>query len=95
MTRKPRHPTVATKKRRPASNSRSKPVKKSANKTRLQRADDLDTFIVAAAKALDLPTREAWLPAIKANLEVTLQLASVVTAFDLPDDAEPGPVFRA
>jgi hypothetical protein len=93
MTRKPRRRTVATK--RPASKSRSKPASRTARKSKPARADDLDTFIAAAARTLDLPTRKAWLPAIKANLKVTLQLAAVVAAFDLPDDAEPAPVFRA
>jgi hypothetical protein len=93
MTRKPRRRTVATK--RPTSRSRSKPASQTARTAKSARPDELDAFIAAAAKALDLPTRKAWLPAIKANLKVTLQLASVVTAFELPDDAEPAPVFRA
>jgi len=59
------------------------------------RPDPLDTFIIAAADALDLPAKPAWLPAIKANLAVTLRHAAAVAAFDLPDDAEPAPVFRA
>lgn len=57
--------------------------------------DPLDGFIVAAAKALDLPAERRWLPAIKANLRVTLQHAATVAEFTLPDDAEPAPVFRA
>ncbi len=67
MTRKPRRRTVATK--RPVSTSRSKPAPRTASKTKPQRADAHDAFIAAAAKALDLPTRKAWLPAIKANLK--------------------------
>jgi hypothetical protein len=91
MTRKPRR-TAA--KKRPVSKSRSRPASKAKN-SKPTRVDKLDTFIAAAAEALDLPLRKAWLPAIKANLKVSLQLGSVVTAFELPDDAEPGPVFRA
>ncbi len=55
----------------------------------------LDGFIDAAARALDLPIEEAWRPAIAANLRVTLEHAAVVEAFPLPDDAEPGPIFKA
>lgn len=55
----------------------------------------LDEFIVAAAAALSLPLEQAWKPAVKANLEVTLRHAAMVTAFKLPDDAEPAPVFEA
>jgi hypothetical protein len=36
-----------------------------------------------------------WQPAIKANLAVTLKHAATVAEFDLPDAAEPAPVFRA
>jgi hypothetical protein len=57
--------------------------------------DPLGAFIAAAATALDLPVEPAWLPAIKANLEVTLRLGSQITAFELPDEAEPAPVFGA
>ena len=55
----------------------------------------LDDFITAAAATLDLPLDPAWKPAVKANLEVTLKHAALVTEFALPDDAEPAPVFKA
>ena len=55
----------------------------------------LDDFIDAAARALDLPIEDAWRPVIAANLRVTLEHAAAVEAFALPDDAEPGPVFKA
>ena len=35
------------------------------------------------------------MPAVKANLEVTLKHAAIVAEFKLPDDAEPAPVFKA
>ena len=57
--------------------------------------DPLDAFIDAAARALDLPVEPAWRPAIRANLQVTLRQAALVSEFALPDDAEPAPVFRA
>jgi 1-carboxybiuret hydrolase subunit AtzG-like len=55
----------------------------------------LDDFIAAAAAALGLPLEEAWKPAVKINLEVTLRHAAAVTEFKLPDDAEPAPIFKA
>jgi hypothetical protein len=55
----------------------------------------IDDFIVAAATALGLPLEDAWKPAVKANLEVTLRHADTVAEFKLPDDAEPAPVFKA
>jgi hypothetical protein len=57
--------------------------------------DPLDPFIEVAAKALNLPLQPEWKPAVKANLKVTLGHAATVTDFPLPDDAEPGPQFRA
>ncbi len=54
----------------------------------------LDEFIAAAARALDLPLEPDWLPAVKANLEVTLRLATLVADFELPDTTEPAPVYR-
>lgn len=55
----------------------------------------LDDFIVQAVKVLDLPFDPAWQPAIKANLDVSLKLGNLVAEFDLPDAADPGPIFKA
>jgi len=68
-----------------------------ARKTRAKPAgrDPLDRFVDAAARALALPLEPAWKPMVKANLEVTLRLASLFADFPLPDDAEPAPVFKA
>jgi Protein of unknown function (DUF4089) len=57
--------------------------------------DELDAFIAASARALELPVDAAWYPMIRANLEVTLRLAALVGEFGLSDLAEPAPVFRA
>jgi hypothetical protein len=58
-------------------------------------ADPLDHYIDAVAKALALPVEDAWKPAVKANLEVSLRLARLVDEFTLPDEAEPASVFAA
>jgi hypothetical protein len=55
----------------------------------------LDDFVEAAAAALGIPLEDAWKPAVKANLEVTLRHADMVAEFELPNDAEPAPVFKA
>lgn len=57
--------------------------------------DDLDALVDAAAKTMRLPIEPAWKPAIKANLQVSLRLAALVEEFELPDEAEPAPVFEA
>ena len=56
---------------------------------------NLDALVDAAAKAMGLPIEPAWKPAIKANLQVSLRLAALVEEFELPDEAEPAPVFEA
>ena len=57
--------------------------------------DPLDDYLDAVAKALDLPIENAWRPAVRANLEVSLRLARLVDEFALPDEAEPASVFTA
>jgi hypothetical protein len=57
--------------------------------------DALDQFIDAAAPALGLPVEPAWKPAIRQHLEVTFRMAALVEGFELPDEAEPAPVFAA
>ena len=57
--------------------------------------DPLDDYIDAVAKALGLPVENAWRPAVRANLEVSLRLARLVDEFVLPDEAEPASVFTA
>ncbi len=58
-------------------------------------ADPLDDYIAAVGKALVLPIEDAWRPAIRANLEVSLRLARLVDVFPLPDETEPADVFTA
>jgi hypothetical protein len=56
---------------------------------------DLDDYIDAVSKALALPVDDAWKPAVKANLEVSLRLARLVDEFVLPNETEPASVFAA
>ena len=58
-------------------------------------ADPLDDYIDAASKALALPVDDAWKPAVRANLDVSLRLARLVDEFSLPDETEPASVFTA
>ena len=57
--------------------------------------DPLDDYIDAVGKALALPVDDAWKPAVRANLEVSLRLARLVDEFPLPDETEPANVFAA
>ena len=58
-------------------------------------ADSLDDYIDAVSKALALPIDDAWKPAVRANLDVSLKLARLVDEFALPDEAESASVFTA
>lgn len=56
--------------------------------------DPLDIYIDAVADALALPVEEAWKPAIRANLDVSLKMARMVQEFPLPDEIEPASIYR-
>jgi hypothetical protein len=58
-------------------------------------ADPLDDYIDAVANALALPINDAWRPAVRANLEVSLRLARLVDEFALPDETESASVYSA
>ncbi|MEO8316984.1 MAG: DUF4089 domain-containing protein [Bradyrhizobium sp.] len=58
-------------------------------------ADHLDVYIDAVSKALALPVEDAWRPAVRANLEVSLRLARLVDEFLLPDETESASVYTA
>jgi hypothetical protein len=51
--------------------------------------------IAASAAALGIPVENSWIPMIRTNLATTLRLAATVADFELPDDIEPAPVFKA
>jgi hypothetical protein len=55
----------------------------------------LDGFAAAGARLLGIAVAEEWRPAIRGHLRVALALGALVAGFDLPDEAEPAPVFRA
>jgi hypothetical protein len=61
----------------------------------MPKTDPLDNYIDSAAAVLGIPIDPAWKPTIRANLDVTFKLATLVAEKELPDDAEPAPVFKA
>jgi hypothetical protein len=61
----------------------------------MPKPSDLDAYIEAAALALGIPLQPEWRGEIRANLDVTFRLAALVSEKELPDDAEPAPVFKA
>jgi 1-carboxybiuret hydrolase subunit AtzG-like protein len=79
MTRRPK-PSTAGRKGRTAAKAK---------------ADPLDPFIAAGAKALGLVIDRSWMPAVRTHFRVTLNHGAKVADFALADDAEPAPVFKA
>jgi hypothetical protein len=100
MTRRPRSKKPA---RKPARWGRKvahavpRPARKGAAMKPAQppKPDPLDIFILAGARALGLKIAKGWMPAVRSNLAVTLRHAALVENLELPDDAEPAPVYRA
>jgi hypothetical protein len=58
-------------------------------------ADPHDDYIASVAKALGLHVEDAWQPAVRANLEISLRLGRLVDEFTLPDEAESASVYSA
>jgi hypothetical protein len=56
---------------------------------------ELNAFIDASAVVLGLAIKPEWRAAVRANLATTFRLGGVVEEFELPDEAEPAPVFTA
>ena len=56
---------------------------------------DAGGYADAAAALIGLPIDPAHRAGVALNLERIAQMAALVAAFPLPDDAEPAPVFAA
>ncbi len=59
----------------------------------MKEQDVTEAWILSSAAMLKLPLDPAWLPAVKANVEVTFRMAALVDEFPLPDEIEPAPVY--
>jgi hypothetical protein len=61
----------------------------------MNKHDSFDNMIEAAAEVFALTVEPAWKPGVRANLQVFFRQAAPLMAFELPDDTEPAPIFRA
>jgi hypothetical protein len=66
-----------------------------ARPLRSRKPDDIGMLAAAGAKALALPIEPAWQAGITFNLQLLFKHAALIDGFALPDESEPGPVFRA
>jgi hypothetical protein len=56
---------------------------------------DDDAFVVSGCRLLGIPVRDEWHETIRLHLALSLDHARHVATFELPDEAEPAPVFTA
>jgi Protein of unknown function (DUF4089) len=56
--------------------------------------DEIEAYVDRAVALLALPLAPAHKPGVIANLTRTAAIAKLVTEFPLPDEIEPGPVWR-
>jgi Protein of unknown function (DUF4089) len=56
---------------------------------------ELEAFMDASAVVLRLTIEPAWRAAVRSNVLVTFRLGQLIWDFELPDEAEPAPVFTA
>lgn len=56
---------------------------------------ELDAFMDTSATLLGLTIQPEWREAVRANLATTFRLGRSLWEFDLPDTADPAPVFTA
>jgi len=66
-----------------------------ARPLRSRKPDDIGMLAAAGGKALALPIEPAWQAGITFNLQLLFKHAALIDGFALPDESEPGPVFRA
>jgi hypothetical protein len=56
---------------------------------------ELEAFMDASAALLGLEIAPEWRDGVRGNLAMTFRLGGMVGDFELPDEAEPAPVFTA
>jgi hypothetical protein len=74
---------------------RPKPAVTARSGVKATATNPLSGYVDAAIGALALRVDPRWTPMIAVHLQVILQQAALVSAFTLPDDAEPAPIFKA
>ena len=83
-TKRKAKPARATQPVRPVRKSKASP-----------KATPADAMVAASARALGLTLDPAWHRSVAFNLRLILRFGALVDEFELPDDAEPAPVFHA
>lgn len=77
---------------------KKKTVRKAAAPARRgppKKPDPFEALAAASEAALGLPVAAGWRAGVRLNLRLLFQHAARIDAFELPDETEPAPVFRA
>ena len=61
----------------------------------MSESDDIDAWLDANAALLGIVVAPEWRDAVRLHMRITRDLAQRVMDFELPDEADPAPVFRA
>jgi 1-carboxybiuret hydrolase subunit AtzG-like protein len=87
--------TKSATKRRVAVKAGSKAARRVPRPKAKSQSDPIDRLIEASASALALTIEPAWKSSVRTNLQVIFAQAALFCDFELPDDAEPAPIFKA
>jgi len=78
-----------------AKRKKGRTVRALSRSGRVKKPDPLAALVDAGVATLALPIDMAWRASVQRNLQIILQHAERVDQFQLADDVEPAPVFRA
>jgi hypothetical protein len=65
------------------------------NKPTSRQPDLISNLVDVSGQASALTVEPAWKPAVGVNLQIIFRQAALFMAFELPDDTEPAPIFKA
>jgi hypothetical protein len=65
------------------------------NKPTSRQPNLISDLIDVSGQAFVLTVERTWKPAVRANLQVIFGQAALFMAFELPEDTEPAPIFKA
>jgi len=90
MRRKIKRKAKPARAKRPA-----KAMRKTQVRSKTHATDAIDAMVAVNAQALGLSIDPAWHASVAFNLRLILRFGALVAEFELPDDAEPAPIFHA
>lgn len=62
--------------------------------TETRHVEQMEAIVQALSIALGLDVAPEWVPGVAQQLTVSLSMADLLDTVDLPDEAQPAPVYR-